>query len=671
MFIDYFRPPTESFSSLLSQFPQDGFLILEDVLANKKSYKFIMQKMIDIMKYGFEIEEYRHWPVQFKFKRDDKKIHVFNMNTFIYNMVYWYGFMDMDRLDLLTEKYIIDPSKMDLETMCDWINDNIVENHPGDILSKNKTIDEIRHNQAAISRAFAPLMGLNVSIIEIINAAKEMPELKELLYFKVDEKLQPSEIEEIMAVNADRLVELLKQTRTGLSALLRSGKNISKTQVREIFMIIGIKSNINGQPIPVVINTNFLVDGLHKPSYIHASAQGARKALILSKKYMSVPGAFSKKINLLSTSASILAKTNEPCNSVVPITYHINDKKFLKLLDKRYYYDNMGIMRLLDYKSEEAQELIGKDIMFRSPCTCNGEDGICKYCYGELYEINKDLFSAGSYAATKNSEPLGQKVLSAKHEQKTDSGKISFNPEFDQYFDLISTEVTLSENSDNEENLSIILDDVQTEEIGDEEYLYVNTFTFLDESTGLTYHMKENDGAKLYLSAQLSEYYRSRKPKLKDKPIPLSVFTSDDGDVPLFMVETESAEVTEPIKVILNVLNNYKDDTNISGICQAAAEAFTSIGINYNFVHIEMIIRGLIRRRSDELIRPDFSRSGNHNDIQIMKVNKGLKRNPSALISLSYGYVKQVLTSASFYQKSAPSHLDALWVERLSEYIDQ
>ena len=38
-------------------------------------------------------------------------------------------------------------------------------------------------------------MGLNVSIIEIVNAANANPELKELLYFKVDEKLQPSEID--------------------------------------------------------------------------------------------------------------------------------------------------------------------------------------------------------------------------------------------------------------------------------------------------------------------------------------------------------------------------------------------------------------------------------------------------------------------------------------------
>lgn len=671
MKIDYFNPPEESLNELLAQFPQDSFLILEDVMSSQKGFKFIFQKMIDIMKHGFEIEEYRHWPVKFKFKAEDIKIHVLPMNAFIYSMVFWYGFMDMNRLDLLTEKYLINPADMDLETMCKWIDDNIVANHPGDILSKNKTIDEIRHNQAAIAKAFSLLMGLNVSIRELIIAAQQNPRLKELIHFKIDEKLQPAEIERVMSEHADELISIVKDLDIGLSPLLKAGKNLSKGQFREIFMVIGLKSNINGQTIPVVVNTNFMVDGLYKPSYLYTSAQGSRKALILSKKYMSVPGAFSKKINLLSTSPSTLRKDNEACDSVATVSYLIKDKNFLKLLDRRYYYDEMGVMKELDYKSEEAQLLIGKKVRFRSPCTCNSTDGVCKYCYGSLYDINKDLFSAGSFAATKNSEPLGQKVLSSKHEQNTDSGNIKFNEDFYNFFELSSTEVTLLENVENEDNLSIILNDVQIEEIGDEEYYFVKQFSFLDESTGLIYHMKEDNDSKLYLSSQLCDYYKSRKAKDKDKPIPLSSFTSDDGDIPLFVVEIESVEVTEPIRIIESVLNNPKDKSDISAICQATAEAFTSIGINYNFVHIEMIIRGLVRRKTNDTLRPDFSRTGNLDDVQVMNVNMGLKRNPSALVTLSYGYVRQVLTSASFYQKSAPSHLDPLFVDRLSEYIDQ
>lgn len=675
MNIDYFNPPEEDLVTLMKSFPKDSFLILEDVLETRKSFKYVFQRMIDIMKLGFEVEEIRHYPVHFKFKENDQKIHVLPMNAFIFDMVFWYGFMDMDRVDLLTEKYFIDPATMDRDRMCNWINDVILENHPGNFNSKNKTIDEIRHNQAAISKAFSMLMGLNVSIRDIIFAAKENPQLNDLLHLKLDEKMQPSEIENYINQKADELIDILKQTKCGLQPLLVSGKNLSKGQTREIFMTIALKSNINGHTIPVVVNTNFLVDGLYKPSYLYASALGSRKALILSKKYMSVPGAFSKKINLLSTSASTLRQDNEICDSVVTVDYHIKDKNFLKLLDKRYYYDADGTMKVLNFKDEESKELIGKKIRFRSPCTCNFTDGICKYCYGELYDLNQDLFSAGSFAATKNSEPLGQKVLSSKHEQNTDSSNISFNDEFYNYFDLSSTEITLLENVENEEELSVILDGVQMEEVGDEEFYFIHEFKLYDEKSDTVYVLKEQKDTKLYLSNQLVDYYK--KMKDKTKPIPLANFTSDDGDVPLFVVEIESAEVTEPIRIIESVLNNPKDPSDISAICQAAAEAFTSIGINYNFVHIEMIIRGLIRRKSDredptkELQRPDFSRLGESDDIQVLNVNMGLKKNPSALVSLSYGYVRQVLTSANFYQKKEPSHLDALFVDKLSDYIDQ
>lgn len=666
MKIDYFNPPQEDLVTLLNYFPRDSFLILEDVLETPKTFKYVFQKMIDIMKHAFEVEEIRHYEVHFKFKHDDIKIHILPMNKFIFSMVFWYGFMDMDRVDLLTEKYLIDVPSMNLATQIKWIDENICAQHPGDIFSKNKTIDEIRHNSAAIARAFSELMGLSVSIRDIIFAEKRNPRLHELMNLKIDESMQPSEIERFMSEKADELIDILTREKTGLQPLMLSGKNLSKGQIREIMMTIGLKSDINGHTIPVIVNTNFLVDGLYKPSYQVTSAKGARKALILSKKYMSVPGTFSKKINLSSTSPSILREDNEICDSVTTIDYDIHDENFLRLLDKRYYYDSIGVMRLLDYASKDTRSLIGKKVRFRSPCTCNG-DKVCRYCYGTLYDINKDLFSAGSFAATKQSEPLGQKVLGSKHEQNTKSDHLSFNADFDNFLELSSTEITLNENLDDMDNLSILLDNVDVEEIGDEEYFFTSNFKILDESTGVIYNIQETNKSRLYLSSHLVSIYK--KMKDKTKPISLSLF-SEDGDIPLFIVEVESAEVTEPIRVIERVLNKTAGST-ISEICQATAEAFISIGINYNLVHAEMIIRSLIRRKSDTNLRPDFSRTGNHNDVQVLNINMSLKQNPSALVCLSYGYVKQQLVSPQWYQKSAPSHLDALWVDKLSDYIDQ
>jgi len=76
------------------------------------------------------------------------------------------------------------------------------------------------------------------------------------------------------------------------------------------------------------------------------------------------------------------------------------------MLDKRYYYDTHGNMKVLNYQNDK--HLVGKIVPFRSPCTCNSSEGICRHCYGELFTINESLFSVGAFAATKGSEPMGR-----------------------------------------------------------------------------------------------------------------------------------------------------------------------------------------------------------------------------------------------------------------------
>ena len=45
--------------------------------------------------------------------------------------------------------------------------------------------------------------------------------------------------------------------------------------------------------------------------------------------------------------------------------------------------------------------------------------------------------------------------------------------------------------------------------------------------------------------------------------------------------------------------------------------------------------------------------------------------NPSALVSMPYGYLRKQLLSTELYEKSAPSHLDALFISNLSDYLPE
>lgn len=668
MKINYYDKPEDDLETLLEKYnPNKMFLIIDDVLSDPRGYELVLQQLIDIMKLGFEVEEIRHRPINFKFHRSDKEMIQLPANNFISNLVIWYAFMEMERTDVLNEEYILDFSRPNtIKLITDYMEDMIFPLFEGDFHSKNKLCDEIFHNIRAISNAFCLLMGMSISMYDIYQTEKVNPEISELIFGSIDPNLQPVEIEQELSRRADRLIELFSQTDCDLKPLLVSGKNISKGQFKEMFVKIGMKSDINGNTIPFLLDTNLVVGGLSKPSYQYIEAGSARKSLIMQKQAMGEPGAFSKRINMLATSPGHLREDYEVCNSVNFITYHVIDDTYLRLLDQRYYYDSQGRLRLLNYKKDK--DLIGKMVNFASPCTCNSKEGICKKCYGELFDINKDLFSVGSYAATKASNPLGQIVLSSKHYQGTDSSIITFPKEFDDIFELNSTEISLSDNPTNDDELFIVLDEVLTEQNDDKDYYYTKRFRMVDIKGKTVYNIAEDNGSNIYLSDRLAKYYRRLKNPLA--PIPLDAVT-DDNDSVVFQVEIKNKELTEPIKMIERILNKESTSSHsLSEICQILAEGFIDIGIQINLVHIETIIKGLIRKRSNILEYPDWSRNGDPEDVCVVPVNNGLKNNPSALVSLSYGYLRQQLISPELYEKNAPSHLDALFIRDLSNYID-
>ena len=381
---------------------------------------------------------------------------------------------------------------------------------------------------------------------------------------------------------------------------------------------------------------------------------------------MKIDMAFSKKLNLAVTSPSVLRKDYEMCDSTAYVEYLIKDETFLELLDKRYYYNTRGEMKLLNYNTDK--DLIGKVVQFRSPCTCSSTEGICKYCYGELFIINENLFSAGCYAAIKASEKLGQRILSSKHTQSTTSNVLSFNEDFEKIFELTSNEISLKENVDiDEENLYILLDEVFHEEQDDIDYFYVKSFKLIDDSGKTIYNITEDNTSNMYLTDQLLNLYK----KAKDKSKPISLESFDTDTSVLFTIEIKNKELTESTKVVQKIFNSNDKfgARTISEICQVMAENFINIGISHDFVHSESILRSLIRKKSNELEFPDWSRGGDHDDYQVLRLNSALFKNPSVLISLSYGDIRRQLISPELYQKTAASHVDSLFTSQLSKYI--
>ena len=665
MFIDYVSHPKESLMTLLEKYSPDIYLILDDVLSSKRAFKIIYQDMLDILKWGFEYKEIRTRPIKFKIHADDEKMYELELRHFLANLMLWYSFIEMDNVEVLSEEHIFDFRMKSMGDIIDFIDNHILIYHDGDFYTRNKIVDSIAYHITAISNAFCLLIGMSISIYDIIKAERNNPEITEILYGSIDKTLQPVEIEAELTRRTKRLIELFCETDSDLRPLFLSGKNLTEGQFKEIAVKIGFKSDINGHTIPILIDANIMVTGINKPSYHYIEAQSGRKSLLLQKLSMSKPGAFSKKLNYNTTSVT-LRQDYERCNSDRPITYHINDALFLQLLNGRYYYNNGDLCCIDGFKDTF---LIGKDVSVLSPVTCSSEEGICRYCYGKLYDINNDLFSAGSYAATKISNPLGQLILSSKHYQGTSSDLITFNSDFDENFELLSNQVTLKDSIESDDELFIILDDVMVEETEDTEFYSVNSFKVVNETGEVMFNISEEHNSRMYLTDQLLDIYK----RLKDKSKPISLDSFDDESSVLFTVEIKNEELSAPLNNIEKLLNSNDrmGAKTIDDVCQRMAEYLMKAGINYDLVHAEMLIRALVRKKSNEMEFPDFTRNGDHEDYQILRLNASLFRNPSPTVSLSTGYLRKQLLSPEFYKKDAPSYLDALFVDKLSDVIKQ
>lgn len=396
-----------------------------------------------------------------------------------------------------------------------------------------------------------------------------------------------------------------------------------------------------------------------------------------------VSGHFARLI-LLLTSEVKLRNDEEECNTLHPVMLEVKSKQFLKKLKHRYY----KLPWEREYKVLKGNEtdLIGKSIMVRSPITCASQEGICKKCYGELFYTNSDLESVGGLAATKNAEPLSQKILSSKHLLNTTSEKIEFTSVFDKFFYLNANEVMVDpEKDDAIENYSLIIkkDDIVEFEEADESNInsLVNVFYVMDKRTGETFDISEVDGKDLFISPTFKDIIeestkrkgrgRGRK-KQQDEDneyyeIPLVDIGFDD---PIFLIEIGNSELTKPLYQIMELLDNKEKRSKqgvetIDDMVQRLIDLYIEADLPIDAVHGEVIIRCIVRSKKDILEFPDFTRYDAMKDVDILTVKSALNNHPSITISLSFQAIGRQFTRPLTFMKKKGSFMDPYFREKL------
>lgn len=152
---------------------------------------------------------------------------------------------------------------------------------------KNKTdYDELRlliaetlNEMSDISGDLNVLAGNSLSFHDFVRLSVVEPEAKELFNYRLDEFLQFNEIEDKFTELGKRLDTFFRKHKdTEIYPFISSNTGINSKQLTQALVFVGLKPDIDGTIIPIVINDNYL-NGLTSLESYFINAKGTRKAL--------------------------------------------------------------------------------------------------------------------------------------------------------------------------------------------------------------------------------------------------------------------------------------------------------------------------------------------------------------------------------------------------------
>lgn len=688
---------------------KNNMFVISNVASTREDYENFLDTLLNNMHYGFEHEEFRDCQVTYKFRDDPKEdIKWTTFRIFIVNAILWYPQVIID-LDKLDDTFIL--SDHDVIYMTPGVQKNYIDKHYMQrymhIEDLSAIVHDANHFLAQISKRFNQFMGISININTFRDLEKRIPEYGELMRFHVDESKQPAEIERDIQEVSNRQMELIlgDSEFNTLKAIMQPGAAKEK-QLSEIQTLIGLKPNEQGQTMMRPINTNYILQGLNSIFNLYVEAVSGRTAAIINKTLMGDAGHLLIVIAIMTASAK-LKKSPTDCGGINLVPIEVTDKKVLKKINMRKY-KLPGQKEFKTINFEDDENLIGSTLWMRSPVTCGCKDHVCKECYGDLWYNNRDLNSAGAYAAFITMNPVVQGLLSAKHHQGTNSDMIIFNEGFDKYFVIDSTDIVIRNDIDEVETYKLIVRVEDTEAVNEDDSADISNVASTskkkkrkvdddndsysgndsDNVIGLSYFTKKFYVAKYYGNKKLQEIecfedidkkelymhqdFISRMTVVDDPELG-SILTVDFEDIDIsefvFVIELQNNGVTKPMKEIEKLLSNkyHENCDTYEAMVNKMISLLISSGIDVQSVHGEMIIRQLIRRSDNKLKRPDFSKIIMRQDYEIMTVNSALRYSPSLATSLNTSFLKyQLVTMVETDEKNDSSDFDQIFARTMN-----
>lgn len=195
------------------------------------------------------------------------------------------------------------------------------------------------------------------------------------------------------------------------SVMSGSGARGKAAQVTDMIAAPLMVSDYKNRPIDLIIDRSYS-QGL-TPAQYFAASYGTRRGMISTKLATPLGGYFSKR---MGWSMSSIVVTEEDCKTNNGVSYDIEDSwnigKYLAKNAGKYKKDTI----IDEHMIEDLKHQGIKNIIVRSPMTCEADQGICQKCMGRTeHGVAPIGYAAGINSSASISEPVSQGMLSEKH----------------------------------------------------------------------------------------------------------------------------------------------------------------------------------------------------------------------------------------------------------------
>lgn len=228
-----------------------------------------------------------------------------------------------------------------------------------------------------------------------------------------DEDAKNKSIVKLIAERLDEITKAsfdeAKKVKNPLALQVTSGARGNEGQLRALTAGDMLVVDHKDRPIPIPIMNSYS-EGLDPVQY-WAGAYGARKGYV-SVKFATPRSGFLAKQLALATHRLIVTEKDCGTANGIPVQASDPDNEGTVLAQKAGGLDAGSVLHPRDLK-----KLGDKNIIVRSPITCQAEHGVCQRCAGirERGGFPPLGDNIGLAAAQAIAEPVGQGQLSSKH----------------------------------------------------------------------------------------------------------------------------------------------------------------------------------------------------------------------------------------------------------------